>query len=60
MPTRSYLSQSELVVSFGLGDATRVDTIRIVWPDGEEQELAGLDVDQLLVIEQATDYSTQP
>ncbi|HMN95777.1 MAG TPA: FG-GAP-like repeat-containing protein [Phycisphaerales bacterium] len=34
MPTRSYLSQVELPVTFGLGTADRVDLIRVRWPDG--------------------------
>ena len=37
MPTRSYLSQVELPLTFGLGDATAVESIRVVWPGGSEQ-----------------------
>lgn len=37
MPTRSYLSQVELPVTFGLGATGRIDAIRIRWPDGSEQ-----------------------
>ena len=51
-PTRSYLSQSELPVTFGLGTATRVDKVVIRWPGGGTRELADLSVDQLHVIEQ--------
>lgn len=40
MPTRSYLSQVELPVTFGLGDADRVDSLRVTWPDGSRQEVA--------------------
>jgi hypothetical protein len=36
-PTRSYLSQSELPVTFGLGNAERVDSIEVTWPDGTRQ-----------------------
>ena len=39
MPTRSYLSQVELPVTFGLGDADSVDALRITWPDGQLQEV---------------------
>nr|VFJ63241.1 MAG: Repeat domain-containing protein [Candidatus Kentron sp. DK] len=44
MPTRSYLSQVELPVTFGLGDTETVEAVRVFWPDGSRQELAGKDV----------------
>lgn len=44
MPTRSYLSQVELPVTFGLGSSDQVDEIRITWPDGMEQVVHGSDV----------------
>jgi hypothetical protein len=34
---RSYISQSDLRVHFGLGAAERVDELRIVWPNGENK-----------------------
>jgi hypothetical protein len=37
MPTKSYLSQSELPVTFGLGAATAIDGIQIRWPGGKVQ-----------------------
>jgi len=46
-PTRGYLSQSELALTFGLGPSTEVSQIRITWPDGTLQSLAGLPVDQV-------------
>jgi hypothetical protein len=39
MPTRGYLSQSELPVTFGLGRAKRVDELEIIWPSGIRQRL---------------------
>ena len=39
MPTRSYLSQSELPVTIGLGKATSVDSVEIVWPGGAIQKI---------------------
>jgi hypothetical protein len=36
----SYLSQCDLRLHFGLGAATRVDGMMIVWPSGRRQELA--------------------
>jgi hypothetical protein len=52
MPTRSYLSQSELPVTFGLGTATRVDEVEIVWPGGTTQKVADLQIDHSTRIEQ--------
>jgi enediyne biosynthesis protein E4 len=40
MPTRGYLSQSELPVTFGLGRSTRVDDLTVVWPDGRQQRVS--------------------
>jgi hypothetical protein len=34
-----YLSQSVMPLYFGLGDASRIDEIRIQWPDGKTQTL---------------------
>ncbi|MEM7353940.1 MAG: ASPIC/UnbV domain-containing protein, partial [Acidobacteriota bacterium] len=54
MPTRSYQSQVERIVTFGLGDLDRVDTLAIVWPDGSRQTLQGVAADQVLVVEQGS------
>ena len=53
MPTRSYLSQVELPVTFGLGRADRVDALRVFWPGGAVQEVPVPRVDTLLLVEQA-------
>ena len=37
-PTRGYLSQTELPLTFGLGENETV-TVRVVWPDGVERTL---------------------
>ncbi|HMO66144.1 MAG TPA: CRTAC1 family protein [Verrucomicrobiota bacterium] len=37
MPTKSYLSQSELPLTFGLGKADRIESVTIHWPDGTRQ-----------------------
>ena len=46
----SYLSQSDLRVSFGLGRRTRVDEVEISWPGGEVERLQDVAVDQFLTI----------
>jgi len=53
MPTRSYLSQSELPVTFGLGSGTAVEELRITWPDGQQQSVAVPAVDTTMTIEQS-------
>jgi enediyne biosynthesis protein E4 len=52
MPTRSYLSQVELPVTFGLGEADSIEQLSIQWPDGREQLLSDLAVNQLHIIRQ--------
>ncbi len=44
-PTRSYLSQTEPVATFGLGDLDAVERLTVTWPDGTvtEVELPGVD-----------------
>jgi hypothetical protein len=51
MPTKSYLSQVELPVTFGLGTATRVDSLKVIWPDGATQEVPEVEIDRLKVVE---------
>jgi hypothetical protein len=38
----SYLSQSELPLTFGLGQHDRIDRVQIVWPSGEKEEFKDL------------------
>ena len=49
----TFLSQSDRRVHFGLGSATVVERIEIIWPDGERQVLEDLAADQHLTIVQA-------
>ncbi len=51
--TRSYLSQCELVATFGLGAATHVDRVLVHWPDGSQQEVACPELDRLYEVTQA-------
>ncbi len=46
MPTRSYLSQVALPLHFGLGVSALIDEIVITWPDGGEQVLSDLALNQ--------------
>lgn len=53
MPTRSYLSQVEPVLTFGLGNVERVDSLGVLWPDGTRQAVTAVNIDSLLEITQA-------
>ena len=52
MPTRSYLSQSELPVTVGLGPATTWDEVEVEWPGGRRQKVEGAKLDGVTVIEE--------
>jgi len=53
MPTRSYLSQSELPVTIGLGDAAKPDSVEILWPSGIRQSVGSIQTDQTTVVTEA-------
>ena len=46
----SYASQSELPVTFGLGDATRIESVRVIWPGGRVDETGPLEANQRIII----------
>ena len=45
-----YASQRPPRLHFGLGDLVRVDTLRVVWPNGQERVLVGVGADQKLEV----------
>jgi hypothetical protein len=48
----SYLSHNDLRVHFGLGSATRVDWVRIRWPNGNAEELPAMEADRFVTIKE--------
>ena len=50
MPARSYLSQSELPVTIGLGDAAQPEQVEILWPGGAHQKLETTLVDHPMTV----------
>lgn len=52
-PTRSYLAQSELPVTFGLGKEGKIKRLEVRWPDGTVQEVKDAGLDKLVVVTKA-------
>jgi enediyne biosynthesis protein E4 len=48
----SYLSQSELVLTFGLAAQTKADSIEIQWPSGQVDKLSNVNAGQTVTIEE--------
>jgi hypothetical protein len=46
----SYLSQSELVLTFGLGKKTQADTIEVSWPSGQVDRITNVPARQTVTI----------
>jgi hypothetical protein len=53
-PTRSYLSQVERTLTFGLGKADRIERVRVLWSDGNVEEIAAPKVDAELRVRKAS------
>ncbi|MFZ9880218.1 MAG: FG-GAP-like repeat-containing protein [Phycisphaerales bacterium] len=45
-----YQSSSEPVVHVGLGPVKQIDEVRVLWPSGQTTRLAGVDVNQRVVV----------
>ncbi len=50
----SYISQNDLRVHFGLGDAARVDRIEVRWPSGLVESWADVPADRILELVEGT------
>ena len=46
----SYLSQSELALTFGLGKAVKVSAIEVAWPNGRTERLPGADAGAVVTV----------
>ncbi len=55
-----YLSQSDLPLYFGLGDATKIDSIDVLWPSGTRQTVAHADLNGTLEIQEDGKTSEVP
>jgi enediyne biosynthesis protein E4 len=50
----SYASQSELVLTFGLGEDARVSRLEVIWPSGKTQTFTDLTPNQVVVVDEAS------
>jgi hypothetical protein len=48
----SYLSHNDMRIHFGLGSASRVELVRVRWPNGNVEELPGMDADQFVTVKE--------
>jgi hypothetical protein len=49
----SYLSQSELAATFGLGQKTKADSIEIQWPSGQADKLANVAAGETVTVQES-------
>jgi hypothetical protein len=49
-PNRSYLSITEKVLTFGLGNAELADRIQIFWTDGTHQQLCRISANRQITV----------
>ena len=50
----SYLSSSELILSFGLGDHAKAGAIEITWPSGQKDQLKDVPADQIITVKEGS------
>jgi hypothetical protein len=55
----SYLSQSELAVTFGLGAVSKVTGIEIRWPNGSMEKVPAVEANQHLTIQEGKGITTR-
>jgi len=48
----SYLSQSELVLTFGLGSSAKADTVEVQWPSGQTDKLSNVPAGQTITVQE--------
>jgi hypothetical protein len=54
-----YLSQNDSRLHFGLGAATAVDKIIVLWPSGRQQTIEKLGVDRVITVEEPKESSAK-
>jgi enediyne biosynthesis protein E4 len=54
----SYLSQSELVLTFGLGTGSKADSVEVQWPSGQVDKLSNISAGQTVTIQESKGVMT--
>lgn len=49
-PTRGYLSSVEHTLHFGLGSIEKIDSLKVIWPDGNQQIIKDPEVDRSITL----------
>lgn len=52
MPSRGFQSSVDYVMTIGLGNISKIDSIRIIWPNSKTQKFTNIKVNQLLNLKQ--------
>lgn len=53
-PVRGFQSSVDYALVFGIGASSKVDSLRVVWPDGRSQALSNIPANKNLILSQAT------
>lgn len=56
----SYLCSNDPRVHFGLGPRQSVDELRVCWPDGSEEQFAGRQADQIVILRKGEGRTIKP
>jgi hypothetical protein len=53
----SYASQSDQIIHLGLGDATKIDALEIVWSNGQSEKIPVDKINTLMIVKQGQESS---
>ena len=62
-PSRGFLGSNQSVLHYGLGNATKIDQLRITWPDGKQQYMTDVKANQTLEVKRSdarNDFAARP
>jgi hypothetical protein len=59
-PSQSYLCSNDPRAHFGLGSATRIESVNVIWPDGSEEQFPGVAADQFITLRKGSGQPVIP